>query len=258
MNGEFSIQDIMAKPVTIAKSAVITEALDKMLDERIDPLIVTLGNVVAGTVSRKAIAEALGSKKNATLSPSKIHVANVVEEDFTSAYPDQGLDILIPLLQHYKLVVVLDKDHRLIGQVTAANLLQVMVPQVSLSEVIEKVNSINADERVVHLRRRIIDDNESRYVVTDSEGLIGMVTETDVARSMREFREDIPDKHQDHRIRNLIVRDIMSSPLISVDAGADTATVAQLLLARSISAVPVVEDGRIAGIVTRHSLVNAL
>ena len=258
MNGEFSIQDIMAKPVTIAKSAVITEALDKMLDERIDPLIVTLGNVVAGTVSRKAIAEALGSKKNATLSPSKIHVANVVEEDFTSAYPDQGLDILIPILQHYKLVVVLDKDHRLIGQVTAANLLQVMVPQVSLSEVIEKVNSINADERVVHLRRRIIDDNESRYVVTDSEGLIGMVTETDVARSMREFREDIPDKHQDHRIRNLIVRDIMSSPLISVDAGADTATVAQLLLARSISAVLVVEDGRIAGIVTRHSLVNAL
>lgn len=258
MNGEFSIQDIMAKPVTIAKSAVITEALDKMLNEGIDPLIVTQGNVVAGTVSRKAIAEALGSKKNAGLSPSKIHVANVVEEEFTSAYPDQGLDVLIPLLQHYKLIVVLDKDHRLIGQVTAANLLKVMVPQVPLEGVIEKVNSINADERVVHLRRRIIDDNESRYVVTDSEGLIGMVTETDVARSMREFREDIPDKHQDHRIRNLIVRDIMSSPLISVDAGADTASVAQLLLARSISAVPVVEDGRIAGVVTRRSLVNAL
>nr|WP_236610398.1 CBS domain-containing protein [Methanosphaerula palustris] len=248
----------MAKPITIAKSAVITEALDKMLNEGTDPLIVTQGNVVAGTVSRKAIAEALGSKKNATISPSKIHVANVIEEEFTSAYPDQGLEVLIPLLQHYKLIVVLDKDHRLIGQVTAANLLKVMVPQVPLTGVIEKVNSINADERVVHLRRRIIDDNESRYVVTDSEGLIGMVTETDVARSMREFREEIPDKHQDHRIRNLIVRDIMSSPLISVDAGVDTATVAQLLLARSISAVPVVEGGRIAGVVTRRSLVNAL
>jgi predicted transcriptional regulator len=258
MNGEFSIQNIMAKPITIAKSAVITEALDKMLNEGTDPLIVTQGNVVAGTVSRKAIAEALGSKKNATISPTQIHVSNVVEEEFTSAYPDQGLDVLIPLLQHFKLVVVLDKDHRLIGQVTAANLLKVMVPQVPLAGVIEKVNSINADERVVHLRRRIIDDNESRYVVTDSEGLLGMVTETDVARSMREFREDIPDKHQDHRIRNLIVRDIMSSPLISVDAGVDTATVAQLLLSRSISAVPVVEGGRIAGVVTRRSLVNAL
>jgi predicted transcriptional regulator len=258
MNGVFSIQDIMAKPVTIAKSAVITEALDKMLNEGIDPLIVTQGNAVVGTVSRKAIAETLGSKKNATISPSKIHVSNVVEEEFTSAYPDQGLDVLIPLLQHFKLVVVLDKDHRLIGQVTAGNLLQVMVPQVPLAGVIEEVNSINADERVVHLRRRIIDDDESRYVVTDSEGLLGMVTDTDVARSMREFREDIPDKHQDHRIRNMIVRDIMSSPLISVDAGADTATVAQLLLARSISAVPVVEDGRIAGVVTRRSLVNAL
>ena len=71
---------------------------------------------------------------------------------------------------------------------------------------------------------------------------------------MREFREELLDKHQDHKIRNLIVRDIMSSPLVSGDAGADTVVIVQLLLlTRSISAVPGVENGRIAGVVTRWS-----
>ncbi|HOV68558.1 MAG TPA: CBS domain-containing protein, partial [Methanoregulaceae archaeon] len=104
------IKDIMSRPVTIAKSAVITEALDRMLDQGIDPLIVTNNGTVIGTVSRRSIAEVMGSKRNANVSPNQIHVANVVEEEFTSAYADEGIDIVVPLLQVYKLVVVLDGD----------------------------------------------------------------------------------------------------------------------------------------------------
>ncbi|MDD3407271.1 MAG: hypothetical protein PHP13_04225, partial [Methanomicrobium sp.] len=40
MSEKLLIKDVMSKPVTIAKSAVITEALDKMLDLGVDPLIV--------------------------------------------------------------------------------------------------------------------------------------------------------------------------------------------------------------------------
>ncbi len=43
---------------------------------------------------------------------------SVVEEDFTSVYPDENVNILVPLLQRYKLVVVYDSDHKLIGQVS--------------------------------------------------------------------------------------------------------------------------------------------
>ncbi|MEI7434581.1 MAG: CBS domain-containing protein, partial [Methanomicrobiales archaeon] len=106
MSEELLIRDIMSKPVTIAKSAAITEALDKMLTEAVDPLIVVNNGSVVGTISRRTIAETLGSKKNSGLSPSSIHVANSMEEDFTTVYPDQDLDVLVPLLQHYKLVVV--------------------------------------------------------------------------------------------------------------------------------------------------------
>jgi len=254
------IKDIMAKPVTIAKSAPITDALDKMLDENIDPLIVTDNGTVVGTISRQAIAETIGKKRNAAISPTKIHVANTVEEEFTTAYPDQGIEILPALLQHAKIVVVFDEDHKLIGQVSYGDLLKVMQPSKEVKEILEPVSTINIEERVVHLRRRMMDDKIARFIVTDDEGdPIGIVTETDVARSMVAFREVVDGKYQDHRIRNLLVRDIMSAPLISVNATMPVGEVIDTMLAKRISSLPVAEgNGRIAGIVTRSSLVHAL
>jgi len=76
---EVFIKDVMGKPTTISKSAKITEALDKMLAEGIDPLIAVNNNSVVGIVSRQAIAEKLGSKQNSPLAPTAIHVASVVE-----------------------------------------------------------------------------------------------------------------------------------------------------------------------------------
>jgi CBS domain-containing protein len=258
MTKEVFIKDIMAKPTTISKSAKITEALDKMLAEGIDPLIAVNNNSVVGTVSRQAIAEKLGSKQNSPLAPTAIHVASVVEEEFTSVYPDESINVLIPLLQHYKLVVVYDGDHKLIGQVSAGDLLKKFQPENGIESAIEKVITIEADERVVHLRRRMLDDNITRFVVSDQGKYIGIVTETDVAVAMRKFRESVKDQHQDHRIRNMIVRDIMTAPLISVDPEVSVSAVIDLMLKKNISSVPVLDKGRLAGIITRRSLVNAL
>jgi CBS domain-containing protein len=258
MTKEVFIKDVMVKPTTISKSAKITEALDKMLAEGIDPLIAVNNNSVVGIVSRQAIAEKLGSKQNSPLAPTAIHVASVVEEEFTSVYPDESINVLIPLLQHYKLVVVYDGDHKLIGQVSAGDLLKKFQPENGIESAIEKVITIEADERVVHLRRRMLDDNITRFVVSDQGKYIGIVTETDVAIAMRKFRESVKDQHQDHRIRNMIVRDIMTAPLISVDPSASVSAVIDLMLKKNISSVPVVDKGRLSGIITRRSLVNAL
>jgi len=258
MTKELFIKDVMAKPVTIAKSAKLTEALDKMLDEGIDPLIATHNNSVAGTVSRQAIARKLGSRQNSAIAPTAIHVSSVMDEDFTSIYPDESINVLIPLLQHYKMVVVYDADHRLIGKVNAGDLLKKVQPDGALEAAMEGAVPIEADERVVHLRRRMLDDNITRFVVTENDKTVGIVTETDVAIAMRKFREAVTGRHQDHRIRNLLVKDIMSSPVISVDRSAKVSEIIDIMLKKNISSVPVAEKGKIVGMVTKRSLVNAL
>ena len=258
MTKEVFIKDVMVKPTSIAKSAKITEALDKMLAEGIDPLIAVHNNSVIGTVSRQAIAEKLGSKQNAELAPAAIHVASVIEEDFTSVYPDESINVLIPLLQRYKLVVVYDADHNLIGQVGMVNLLKKVRPENVMDDVTEKAVTIEATERVVHLRRRMLDDNITRFIVTEHERFTGIVTETDVAVAMRKFRESVDDNHQDHRIRNMLVKDIMSAPLLSVERTANVSDVVDTMVKKNISSIAVLDNGKLYGMITRRSLVKAL
>jgi predicted transcriptional regulator len=258
MSKDTSVKDVMSRAASIAKSALITEALGKMLDEGVDPLIVTNNGEVIGTISRRSIAEILGTRRNRQLSPTKIHVANHVQDNFTSVYPDQSVDILVPLLQTSKVVVVLDENHRLIGRVGYADLLRVVKPEIPMDRLLEKAYTIQADERVVHMRRRMLDENITRFVVTANGSIVGIVTETDVATSLASFREMVEAKHQDARIRNLIVRDIMSAPVIAAEKTVAVPDAVNLMLAKGISALPITESGQLAGLLSLESLVKAL
>jgi CBS domain-containing protein len=258
MPDQRSIRDIMAKPVTIAKSQAITEALDKMLDEGIDPLIALSGHEVVGTISRKSIADKLGSRQKAPVATAKIHIAGSVDANFTAVSPDQEITTLVPLLQRSKLVVVYDQNHRLVGQVGYGELLRVLQPKGSMDKVMEPAHTIGVNERVQHLQHRMADDGISRFVVTEGNQLAGIVTETDIAVSMRRFREKVQDRHQDFHLHNLLVRAVMTSPLHTVNRNGKVSEIVDLMLKRKISSVPVTDHGRLVGMVTRQSLVNAL
>ncbi|MCP1662236.1 MAG: CBS domain-containing protein [Methanocalculus sp. MSAO_Arc1] len=258
MTAEITIRDVMSKPVSIAKSALITEALDRMLADGVDPIIVTHQNKVIGTASRRTIAEKIGSKKTGNIPPTQIHVANVTKEDFTFAYPDQEIDILIPLLQSYKIVVVLDSEHKLIGKVTMADLLRVLKPNCPLEDVIETAPKIAPEDRIVHLHRRMVDDSATRFIVNDNGMILGIVTETDLARAVVRLKEMVEVRHQDNRIRNLIAKDIMSTPVITTDMKSTVEEVIDLMAGKNISTVLVTSQEKPVGLITRRSLIKAL
>ena len=190
MTVQLLVKDVMAKPVTISKSQSINEALDKMLDENSDPLIVLASHQVVGTISRKSIADKLGSKHKATISTAKIHVASSLEENIPSVLPEQEIRVVVPLLKKHKLVVVHDSDKRLIGQVGYGELLRVLQPRGNIDGVTEPAHTIEADERLSHLQSQMEEHNISRFVVMEGEKISGIVTETDLAISLRKFRED--------------------------------------------------------------------
>ena len=85
--------------------------------------------------------------------------------------------------------------------------------------------------------------------------MVGIITETDIATAMRKFRKDVEDKHQDHRIRNLIVRDIMTTPVISVDINSELKSAIAIMKEKKLSSVPVTEKGALVGIISWASLI---
>lgn len=257
MSQKLLVKDVMSRPVSIAKSALIPEALAKMLDAGIDPIVVTNDRTVVGTASRRTIAEKMGSKKTGNLPASQIRVATVTKEDFTSVYQDQDVDILIPLLQRYKIVVVWDEEHRLIGQVTKGDLLKHMVPEGKLESLIELAPRISPEDRVVQIHRRMTNNGSTRFIVMDNNKAVGIVTETDVAKVLVKMKSEI-DKHFENALRNVTAADIMSSPILSLPVSTPVSEVVSVMTKKNISTIPIEENGKVIGLITRKSLVNAL
>ena len=144
------------------------------------------------------------------------------------------------------------------GQVAYVDILAKMIPEGDLTIVIDHHHIIDAGERMVHLRRKMVDEKVARYVVMDENKITGMVSETDVAIALTKFRGAVDDRHQEHQIRNILVRDIMSAPAISVEATVPVSDVVSRMLSKNIGSIPVTDNGKIVGIVTRESLIRAL
>ncbi|MDD1659048.1 MAG: CBS domain-containing protein, partial [Methanomicrobiales archaeon] len=60
------------------------------------------------------------------------------------------------------------------------------------------------------------------------------------------------------RIRNLIVSDIMSAPVIAAEKTVPVSDAVDLMLGKGISALPITESGQLTGLLTLESLVRAL
>lgn len=96
-------------------------------------------------------------------------------------------------------------------------------------------------------------------VVDDDDQLIGIVAEADL------LRDRLPRDPRLHARRDeeppapsVLVRGVMTPDVRTVDVGADIADVARLFVDDQLRSVPVLEHGRLAGIVSRRDLLRTL
>lgn len=107
-------------------------------------------------------------------------------------------------------------------------------------------------------------------VVTRDGEIIGIISESDLlhrvelgtaaapARLTAYFADPEETARQFAKAHGAKVHEVMSRPVVSVDANTDLAEVADTLDRYGIKRLPVLKDGRLAGMITRSDLVRAL
>lgn len=92
----------------------------------------------------------------------------------------------------------------------------------------------------------------SRVVVTTGGELCGILTEKDVADHVGSFR------HGNSSPSSLHISTAMKSPIISVEKDVSIKEAAKIMLKEGISSLPVLDEGKLAGIVTKTDIVEML
>ncbi len=110
-------------------------------------------------------------------------------------------------------------------------------------------------------------------VVTDDGEIVGVVTELDmIVRNTRFkmpafftildmiFYLETPQHYRDrlNHILGITAEEIMSKPAKTVAPGATIAELAELMIERRMNPIPVVEAGRLVGIVSRSDIVRLM
>jgi CBS domain-containing protein len=106
--------------------------------------------------------------------------------------------------------------------------------------------------------RDLMDTRHIRHLlVGDGEGLVGIVTDRDLRlHPRRPISRTVWERGQ--ALDQLAVADVMTRAVITVGASRPVETAAEMLLEHRIGALPVLEGGRVVGILTATDLLRVL
>jgi CBS domain-containing protein len=104
----------------------------------------------------------------------------------------------------------------------------------------------------------MIDEQVARLPVINNGLLIGMISDIDIAFSLAKIKKLFPLGKQKHQLDELLVNDAMKTPVISAESDRTVKEIATLMLDKQIGSVPITENKKIAGIVSRTDLLKTI
>jgi len=113
----------------------------------------------------------------------------------------------------------------------------------------KEVATISPEEIVISAAKIMSDKKISCLVAMDQGNIAGIITETDVLRRVGSNGKDF------YRTK---LSQIMSSPVESVISDLSVLEASKIMGAKHIKRLPIIEDGKLVGIVTQTDLVRAL
>jgi acetoin utilization protein AcuB len=113
---------------------------------------------------------------------------------------------------------------------------------------------VTPDMRLIEAHRLMTDSKIRRLPVVKNDRLVGIVTRGDVREAEPSDATSLTIWEMNYLFSKLKVRDVMTRNPVTVAPDATIAHVAQLMLERKISSLPVVENEKVIGIITESDI----
>jgi acetoin utilization protein AcuB len=117
--------------------------------------------------------------------------------------------------------------------------------------------TVDPEMPMLEARQRMADARIRHLIVTDGSRVVGIVTDRDIRLNLPSPATTLSVWEINALLARLTVGEVMTRSVIVVDVDRPAADAAGLMLDHKIGALPVLEAGRLAGILTESDFVRA-
>ena len=255
------VKEIMTeKIISVDKDIDLKHVLDLMKKHHITKIPVLENKKLVGIITDNNIVLKLGSIRKKGVPASRLHASSVTDKKIERIKSDTKIEkILKKVGEPGPTMLTVTEDDNLIGVVTKADLLPLVDSKKQINEIMQKqIHTVSPDDRVVHARRKMIDENIARIPVVDNGNLIGMISDTEIMFALASVKRNFSTGHQKHQLDELLVSDIMKKPAIWAETEISIVEAAKIMIDKHIGALPLMQGDTLAGIVTRTDIIRTI
>ena len=197
------VKDVMTKEViAVDKDINLRQVMKLMKKHDITKIPVVENKKLIGLITDNAITYKLGSKRKRGIPASRLHASSVTNKDIETVSPDTEIGTILKKVGepgHTMLPVV--ENENLVGVVTKADLLPLVTSNKRVHEIMQKkIHAVSPDDRVVHARRIMIDENIARLPVVKKGYLEGMLSDTEIAFALASVKRSFSIGRQKRKL----------------------------------------------------------
>lgn len=98
-----------------------------------------------------------------------------------------------------------------------------------------------------------------RHLPVVEEGrLVGILTQRDLFHAALSTALNFGEKAQKEFLKTVVVKEVMTDEVVTIDPSADVKEAARLIIERKIGCLPVVEKGKLVGIISETDLLRVI
>jgi CBS domain-containing protein len=118
--------------------------------------------------------------------------------------------------------------------------------------------TVDPETPMLEARQRMLGERIRHLVVLDDARVVGIVTDRDIRLNLPSPATSLSVWEINYLLARLTVGGVMTTSVIVIDPDRSIAEAARIMMDHKIGALPVVEDGRLVGIVTESDFVRVM
>ena len=264
------VQKFKSPVITVDPQASIHNALVKMQLNFIKRIVITDDNRPVGIVTERDVSRFLENDKTAR-ALDEIPISHVMKKNPITIVDglDDHFEQCTTRMDTFKVgsIVMVDSDGDLIGIVTKTDITKafsiIYGGRFKVKDYMsEKVITCRESDTLRYALNMINTNNISRLVVTDNNGNPTGIITTNTFLTHSSYFTNGKTRTRDYLLptkeeTELHVGDLIKKELVTIGPEDDLATASQIMIKNEISGIPVVNGGKIVGIITKFDVVRA-